>query len=96
MQGVLTSTWLTGILALRKLNIMKKIFFSGLAILISSRSSRLNKKKARSFTSEQYRCRCVTSDDRARENAIPRTRTDKFEVNFANGQMIIANKWKMR
>jgi len=80
---------LTVVLALKKLNIMKKILFSGLAILIIS-GAQAQQKEGKVVYQRTIQMQIVTSDAPGEENAIPRTRTDKFEMNFANGQMI----WK--
>jgi GLPGLI family protein len=68
---------------------MKKILFSGLAILIFA-GAQAQQKEGKVLYQRAIQMQIVTSDAPGEENAMPRTRTDKFEMNFANGQMI----WK--
>ena len=69
---------------------MKKILFSGLAILIIA-GAQAQQKEGKVVYQRTIQMQIVTTSDApGEENTIPRTRTDKFEMNFANGQMI----WK--
>ena len=66
---------------------MKKILFSGLAILIIA-GAQAQQKEGKVVYQRTIQLQIVTIDDRAKRTRYPRTRTDKFEVNFANGQMM--------
>ncbi len=68
---------------------MKKILFSGLALLLFA-GTQAQQKEGKVLYQRTIQMQIVTSDAPGEENAIPRTRTDKFEMNFANGQMM----WK--
>jgi GLPGLI family protein len=75
------------ILALKK-NIMKKVLFSCLALVTIARAE-AQQKEGKVIYQRTIQMQFVTiSDAPGEENTTPRTRTDKFEVNFANGQMI--------
>jgi GLPGLI family protein len=74
-------------LALKKLNIMKKILFSCLALVMIA-GAEAQQKEGKVIYQRTIQMQFVTVDDQSGENTTPRTRTDKFEVNFANGQMI--------
>jgi len=67
---------------------MKKILFSCLA-LVTIAGAEAQQKEGKVIYQRTIQMQFVTTSDApGEENTIPRTRTDKFEVNFANGQMI--------
>ena len=68
---------------------MKKILFPGLAIMIIA-GVHAQQKEGKIIYQRTVQMQIVTSDAPGEENMVPRTSTDKFEMNFANGQMI----WK--
>ncbi len=69
---------------------MKKILFSCLALVTIARAEAQQKEGKVIYQRTIQMQFVTTSDASGEENTIPRTRTDKFEMNFANGQMI----WK--
>jgi GLPGLI family protein len=80
---------MTVFLALKKINMMKKILFPGLALMIIA-GAQAQQKEGKIIYQRTVQMQIVTSDAPGEENTMPRPRTDKFEMNFANGQMI----WK--
>ncbi len=68
---------------------MKKILVVCL-YLIAITSLQAQQKEGRIIYQRTVQMQIVTSDGPGEEHAFPRTRTDKFEMNFANGKMI----WK--
>ena len=69
---------------------MKKIFFSSLIFLIVT-NVMAQQKEGKIIYQRTIQMQIVTNDGPGdEEHTMPRSRTDKFEMNFANGQMI----WK--
>ena len=69
---------------------MKKILFSSLILLIVS-GIRAQQKEGKVIYQRTVQMQIVTNDGPGgEEHEMPRSRTDKFELNFANGKMI----WK--
>jgi len=77
------------IVALDKINVMKRMFFTSLAVLMIA-GAIAQQKEGKVIYQRTIQMQIVTSDGPGEEHGLPRTRTDKFEMNFANGQMI----WK--
>ena len=68
---------------------MKKIFFSAFALL-SITVVNAQQKEGKVIYQRTTQIQMRIADHTGSENETMRTRTDKFEMNFANGQMI----WK--
>src|SRR5688572_7997394 len=68
---------------------MKKVILSCISIMIVA-TVHTQQKEGKIIYQRTAQLQIVTSDGPDGEHSIPRTRTDKFEMNFANGQMI----WK--
>ena len=69
---------------------MKKTLFSSLIFLIATGATG-QQKEGKIIYQRTIQMQIVTNDGPGdEEHTIPRSRTDKFEMNFANGQMI----WK--
>ncbi len=68
---------------------MKKIFFSAFALLAIGRVN-AQQKEGKVIYQRTTQMQMRIADNTGSENETMRTRTDKFEMNFANGQMI----WK--
>ena len=68
---------------------MKKISFTGWAVMMMA-GAMAQQKEGKVIYQRTIQMQIVTSDAPGEEHAMPRTRTDKFEMNFANNQMI----WK--
>jgi len=69
--------------------LMKKIFFSAFALL-SIAVVEAQQKEGKVIYQRSTQMQMRIADNNGSENETTRTRTDKFEMNFANGQMI----WK--
>lgn len=89
MQGVLTSPFARCI-SFEKIKNYEENTFSPDWLYCYLPERRLNKAEGKVLYQRTIQMQIVTSDAPGEENAIPRTRTDKFELNFANGQMM----WK--
>ena len=68
---------------------MKKILFSCLSIMIIARIQ-AQQKEGKIIYQRTVQMQIVVADGPGGEHEMPRSRTDKFEMSFANGQMI----WK--
>jgi GLPGLI family protein len=68
--------------------IMKKILFSAFA-LFSIAVVNAQQREGKVIYQRTIQMQFRIADDAGPEREMPRTRTDKFEMNFANGQMII-------
>lgn len=66
---------------------MKKILLSSLVLLIIT-GIHAQQKEGKVIYQRTVQMQIVTSDGPGEEHEMPRSRTDKFELNFANGQMI--------
>lgn len=76
-------------IALVKKQHMKKIFFSAFALLAIGRVN-AQQKEGKVIYQRTTQMQMRIADNTGSENETMRTRTDKFEMNFANGQMV----WK--
>ena len=68
---------------------MKKIFFSALALLTIAVVNAQQKEGKLIYQRTMQMQMRIGGPGGGSENETPRTRTDKFEMNFANGQMIL-------
>jgi GLPGLI family protein len=68
---------------------MKKLFIGGLAVLVMT-AGQAQQKEGKITYQRTIQMQISISDAPGVENTMPRTRIDKFELNFANNQM----SWK--
>ena len=68
---------------------MKKVILSCICMMMIV-AGKSQQKEGKIIYQRTVQLQIVTSDGPGEEHQLPRTRTDKFEMNFANGQMI----WK--
>ena len=68
---------------------MKKILFPALLILLIVSGGQAQQKEGKVIYQRTTQMQIQISDDNGSENDMPRTRTDKFELNFVNSKMLL-------